>query len=383
MKRKKYAVLILVLGMLLGGCGEKDDSGVRHNSEVLQDSMVQNDFVEEGFSGQEGGGESVDQKNSEILAACGGTMVTQTIEISVGGVITINAQIDVDGISRVSHYRYVPLPFTDESRKALLRDWFPAEGWDVNKAALYNVEKDAWEFVTPRGESWICQVSVSEIPGEQIMNLEKAEERENNTGESIFAAVQIDNEAVEEDTLLLLMEITGCTPGEIEQIGKKTIKAVTDMDTYSCNYIHICEESGGQRYARAVFKQVLDGMPVTVWHNFSTVTKNSAVFPDRGWGSLFSLEEIGLDKPILTPEEAVAAMQEQTDSIPHQEEQILITKISLEYLAVISSAGEPEIVPIWRFWPGADEAERCRSCERILAVNAVNGEVIWEERGTF
>ncbi len=252
MKRKKYAALILVLGMLLAGCGKKDDSEVRQNSEVLQDSMVQNDFVEEGFSGQEGGGESVDQKNSEILAACGGTMVTQTIEISVGGVITINAQIDVDGISRVSHYRYVPLPFTDESRKALLRDWFPAEGWDVNKAALYNVERNAWEFVTPRGESWICQVSVSEIPGEQIMNLEKAEERENNTGESIFAAVQIDNEAVEEDTLLLLMEITGCTPGEIEQIGKKTIKAVTDMDTYSCNYIHICEESGGQRYARAV-----------------------------------------------------------------------------------------------------------------------------------
>lgn len=48
---------------------------------------------------------------------------------------------------------------------------------------------------------------------------------------------------------------------------------------------------------------------------------------------------------------------------------------------MISSEGTPEIVPVWRFWPGAEEAERCLMFERILAVNAISGEVIWEKRG--
>lgn len=134
---------------------------------------------------------------------------------------------------------------------------------------------------------------------------------------------------------------------------------------------------------KAVFKQTVDGMPVTAWHDFTTVTAEHDVYPTRGWGSLFSMEEIGLDKPILTPEEAAAAMQEQIGSIQIQEMPPDITKISLEYLAVISLEGTPEIVPIWRFWSGNDEMERLMTCEQILAINAVNGELIWENRGAF
>lgn len=101
------------------------------------------------------------------------------------------------------------------------------------------------------------------------------------------------------------------------------------------------------------------------------------------WGSFYSMEEIGLTETILTPTEAVAAMQEQIDFIQMQETQMCVTKISLEYLAVISSKDELEIVPIWRFWMGNDEMERNMMCEQIFAVNAVSGELIWENRGVF
>ena len=50
---------------------------------------------------------------------------------------------------------------------------------------------------------------------------------------------------------------------------------------------------------------------------------------------------------------------------------------------MVSSEGTPEIIPIWRFWPGSDELERTRMCEQIFAVNAVNGELIWENREVF
>ena len=101
------------------------------------------------------------------------------------------------------------------------------------------------------------------------------------------------------------------------------------------------------------------------------------------WGTLYSMEDIGLDRAILTPMEAVAAIQEQIDSMQIQEAQICITKISLEYLAVISSEEIPKIMPIWRFWIGNDEKERCIMCEHIFAVNAVNGELIWTNRDAF
>ena len=118
---------------------------------------------------------------------------------------------------------------------------------------------------------------------------------------------------------------------------------------------------------------------MTALHDFTTITAEHDVYPTRGWGSLFSMEEIGLNKPILTPEEAAAAVQEHIDSVQIQDIQMYVTKISLEYLVV----GASEIVPVWRFWIGNDEMERIMTCEQILAINAVNGELIWENRGAF
>ncbi len=54
----------------------------------------------------------------------------------------------------------------------------------------------------------------------------------------------------------------------------------------------------------------------------------------------------------MSAEEAAAAMQAQIDSAVMEETQVLDKKISLEYLAVISDKGEPEVIPVWRFWQG-------------------------------
>lgn len=86
---------------------------------------------------------------------------------------------------------------------------------------------------------------------------------------------------------------------------------------------------------------------------------------------------MGLDQPILSAEEAAAAMQAQIDSAVMEETQVLVKKISLEYLTVISDKGEPEVLA------RADEKERCQKSENILAVNAITGEVLQEKREIF
>lgn len=139
----------------------------------------------------------------------------------------------------------------------------------------------------------------------------------------------------------------------------------------------------GQFYIKAVFRKTIDGIPVTAWHNFGTITGKGSPFPIKIWGSLFSEAEIGIDQPVLSAGEAVAAIQQQINQIPIQEEPLTITKISLEYLSVSSPDKELLIVPVWRFWAGEDEKARSLRSEEIIAVNALNGELIWEKREAF
>ena len=372
---------ILLLGMLLAlglsGCGDKGAEIIDSTNETEANTNVATeennlDIVENG---------AVEEGNADVLAACAGTTITQTINISDGRTIAIDAEVNVDGISRVSYYRYVPQPTTDESRKNLFKTMHPAETWDVNAVAVYDAEKDAWEFVNPLGENWIYQVGDSPIPGEKILNHERVDVNLDYSDDNLIHPVLIHGYPEDE---LLLIEIIGRITNEIAQIGQTIINSVTETGTYSCSDIYIYGNNGRQPYARAVFKQIVDGMPVTAWHNFNTATTDKRFMPIRVWGSPFSVEEIGLGKPILSAKEAVIAMQEQIDSVQIPGEvPSSITKITLEYLAVISSDGEPYIVPIWRFLLGDDAMERSLMGEKILAVNAVSGELIWEERETF
>lgn len=381
---------VITLGIIFCvGCGDGQASEISSVKPVEAEGIsAENNTDAEKVENSPGmpQNDTVDGLNKDILATSAGTTVTQTIETSVGGVISIDAQVDVDGISQVSRYRYIPLQFTEDGRKALLKKWFAAETWDVNEAAVYNANEEKWEFTTPLGKDCIYQVIGSENPEGQILNVEVVSAGLDYTGENIISSVRITPEFINrlnEENMLVDEVTAGRTPNEIQQIGQTIIQTVAGMDAYSCSYMHVCEESKGHRYVKAVFKQTVDGMPVTAWHDFTTVTAEHDVYPTRGWGSLFSMEEIGLDKPILTPEEAAAAIQEHIDSVQIRETQMYVTKISLEYLVVVSSEGVSEIVPVWRFWIGNDEMERIMTCGQILAINAVNGELIWENRGAF
>ena len=322
---------------------------------------------------------SLDISNKDILDASAGTIITQIVVSADGRSISIDAEVDVDGISRVSCYRYIPHLYTEEFRKTWFKHQFFSETWDVNEAAVYNEEKATWEIVTPIGRRWVYQVSDSKIPSEQVMNLERIDIELDYAEENDIYPAQIFDEISFEE--LALYESVGHYPMEIAYEWQHIMEDVERTDIYSCSYIHIYGKDSEKPYVKAFYRRVLDGMPITVWHNLSIVSRASLV---RVWGSFYSVEEIGLAKPILSVQEAATVLQEQTDSIQIQEEiPLSVTKITLEYLSVMSSDGEPEIVPVWRFWLGDDEMERSMLSERIFAVNAVNGELIWEKRGAF
>ena len=99
-------------------------------------------------------------------------------------------------------------------------------------------------------------------------------------------------------------------------------------------------------------------------------------------GSLFSVKETGLDKKLLSSEEAVRKLQEQTALLDFEgESSVTVTEITLEYVVVISPDGQILVTPVWRFLLGEDEDERNFLRQKILGIGAVTGELIWEERG--
>ena len=183
----------------LTACTQQADSEEQNISADIVESNTDVEKVGNGSDMPQN--DTVEGLNQDILAASAGTMVTQIIEISGGGIISINAQVDLEGISRVSCYKYIPMEFTEEIRRTVLEKMFPAESWDVNGAAMYNEQKNSWEFETPRKESWMYQIKDSQIPSEQIVNIERVDIALDYMRTSKISPIQILNE---EDVMLFV-----------------------------------------------------------------------------------------------------------------------------------------------------------------------------------
>lgn len=376
-RRSSLLMVLLLLAMTVTGCSRQADNTTQNFSDTADGVTTDSNTTMEENT------ETIpDISDGETSAEYTGETITQIIAGTDGKKIAIDAQVYSEGIGEVSCYRYIPMPFTEEHRTDLLKKMHPAENWDVLEAAVYNSEKDTWEFVTPMGESWMYQITRSGIPDEEILNHENTTANISSPIKQIFPVV-IREDMMYVENALLLETTLAASPNELEQIGLYDIGSIDKNDSYVCSFIHICETEDGQTYAKSVFKKILDGMPVTTWHDFSTTTGNDSPFPVKIAGSLFSEEEIGLGKPILSVHEAVNILQEQIDLIPIQAKPLSVTKICLEYLSVISSEGELLIVPVWRFYVGEDEAERSLKSEEVIAVNAISGELIWERRIAF
>ena len=154
--------------------------------------------------------------------------------------------------------------------------------------------------------------------------------------------------------------------------------AITDTGDYAVDFVHAYGNGGRRPYLKLVFKRMLDGMPVTTYNDLAFLFDNNGT--EKVSGSLFSVKETGLDKKLLSPEEAVGKLQEQAASLDFEgESSVAVTEIAMEYVVVMSPDGQILVTPVWRFLLGEDERNFLR--QKILGIDAVTGELIWEERG--
>ncbi len=304
----------------------------------------------------------------EILTACTDTKIEQTVPVAGGRSLLISADVNVEGITRVSQYEYVLMDITEEGRAELFQSVFP----EISDQAEYDEMNDVWTLnIDPAIRNYfLYQISYSNggatIPGEQIIVFE-------NRYYDLYPF---------EDNRLGSVSGSGVNASldEAESVCRKVVEAITDTGDYAVDFIHAYGNNGRRPYLKLVFKRMLDGMPVTAYNDLAFLLDNEGI--EKVSGSLFSVKDTGLDGTILSPKEAMEKLQEQAAFLDFEEESsVAVTEITLEYVVVISDDGEILATPVWRFLLGEDEDERNFLRQKILGIDAVTGKLIWEERG--
>lgn len=311
--------------------------------------------------------DSVEQKILNILSDYANLTVEQTIDCADGATLSINADVNLDGIERVSQYEYILKDITEEERASLFEVVFSERAAD----AEHDKRNDVWTLeIGPERNYFLYQLSYSNggatVAGEQIIVLENR---------------YYDLYPFEDNRLASVSDSTVTQPlEEIILICKQVVDSITESEVYATDYIHAYGNNGRRPYYKIVFKKMMDGMPITTYNNLSLLYDNDGI--EMVKGALFSMNEIGLEEPILSLDKALAKLNDQAAFLNFEgKSQVTVSQITLEYVVLNSFEGPTLVTPVWRFWLGADEDERNFQRQKILAIDAVTGTLVWEERG--
>lgn len=385
MKKKQMTMAVILMVCFMTACAQtpnsEERSGVRvavgensynHNDNQKKEGDVKS-LPSEGESAAEEGlteaaNHSAEEKSLAVLADCAGLKIEQTMYVANGRTLLINAEVNVGGVERISQYAYELADITEEKRE----DFFEAVFSELADQAAYDATNDVWTLdIDPEVRNYfLYSINYSNggttIPGEQIITLENR---------------YYDLYPFEDNRLASLSDgkVNTALEEAIALCGR-VVKSITDTDDYAADYMQAYGKNGRRPYYKIVFKRMLDGMPVTAYNNWIFLFDNNGI--ERVTGALFSVKEIGLEETILSPEEAVERLKEQAVFLKFDgENQAEVTEIALEYVVITSPDGKILLTPVWRFLLGGDEDARSFFGHKILGIDAITGELIWEERG--
>ena len=324
--------------------------------------------------------DNLELQNNAVIAAADGTHIVQSISMVNGWKIDIDAVVDMSGIEKVDAYEYRLVEFTDERRVQLFDHFFG----DLASTAEHDTYgfNDHWEirFSDQIGDYFQFHVnydfSGDSIPREEVfilsyhdVNLYPFEDNLLDSLDDVNIAISLDE------------AIVACD---------RFAGVISDEQKYTVGYIRPFGNSGRRQYYWIVYKQELDGMPVTTYQDLKFYVDGNGI--QHAGGALYTAGDSIMKNPIISLDEAISILNGNasvldltdltlgnfyTDTVP-------VTGITLEYMVIKDMYGEPSIVPVWRFLIGSDSDEQSILGDRYIAVNALNGDlIVCRRRHTF
>ena len=324
--------------------------------------------------------DNLELQNNAVIAAADGTHIVQSISMVNGWKIDIDAVVDMSGIEKVDAYEYRLVEFTDERRVQLFDHFFG----DLASTAEHNTYafNDHWKirFSDEIGDYFRFEVeynlSGDSIPQEKVFSLEYHDVNLYPFEDNLLDSVDDVNIAISLDEAIVACD--------------RFAGVISDEQKYTVGYIRPFGNSGRRQYYWIVYKQELDGMPVTTYQDLKFYVDGNGI--QHAGGALYTAGDSIMKNPIISLDEAISILNGNasvldltdltlgnfyTDTVP-------VTGITLEYMVIKDMYGEPSIVPVWRFLIGSDSDEQSILGDRYIAVNALNGDlIVCRRRHTF
>lgn len=355
--------------LLLTACQSAPDKPTNSDTGNTPDSSVLQ-FSNPVENNTDAGGDvtSISDANMELVRSVNGTAIEETITMADGKQIILNAQVDTENVESVKQYQYEVLPVTDELRKMLFTTFFGERASE----AIYDQRNDVWELHNSEsiGDYYLYEHTMA-MAGESV------------PGEEIFTLQYRDvNLYPFDDNLLSSLEKCGVsTPLEdVISLCSTITDAIAPQSNYTADTVLPYGSQGRHPYYKIFFRRTVDGMPITGYNDLSFWVDSNGIQTISG--ALYELTAQPISSDLLTLEDAVSILQENATLIDfYGEDTLTVGAISLEYIVTLTETQEAVVVPAWRFQIGSDDDALMINRMRVLAVNAVTGELIQGERG--
>lgn len=369
-------VVILVSGLLIAFPYMRSAWGESNSTDSI--SSLSESQVPSGSEENENAEESkpteilsVEDQNLQIVHQCDGTNISKSFVVTDKLKFEINASVSTGNVDRVSLYEYIPMPISDAQRSSLLKAYFQERIDEVyhhtvgnsNGWVLMN-DSEYYHFGYNRSPQYIDESGFFLI--NQKVGLVSVRRGMRDSLNDVGFPL---SDAFSQCDLLIESLV-----GDVKYIPSIIRPLSTTRPTIEGVYW-------------IVYRKELDGMPVIAnWDLKFFVTKDEVV---KMVGTLYELEELSLEQKIIPIEDALVSLKIHTSLIDYDfleisrffEETIPVSKITFEYLVLPGSNGRYIVTPIWRFQLGETEEQCNIHRDKVIAVNALTGELIAQYRG--
>lgn len=314
---------------------------------------------------------SLSDTNLGCVLSSNGINISDLFSVTDELCFDIDAHVSTGNVNRVSLYEYIPMTISDIQRSNLL------------KVYLQERVNEVYHNTVGYSDSWILM----------------------NDSEYYHFGYNRSPQYIDESGFFLINQkvgLVGLTRGmrnSLEDVGFPLPDAFAQCDLLIKSVV------GDSKYipcivrpistARPnvegaywiVYRKEIDGIPIIAnWDLQFYVTTNEVV---KMVGTLYEVQELSLEQDIISVDEALESFKKNAVLINFDfleisyffEDTIPITKITFEYLVLPGSDGRYIVTPIWRFQLGETEEQRNILRDKVIAINALTGELIAEYRG--
>ena len=377
--KKELFIVAIIISMNLTACAKVPDTVILDGVEVATDKQTDNDVHEitkeqtdletgttENYMEVTSGKVPVSEYNMQIIEESDGKHIIMNVEMMLGKQLTVDAEVNVRNVEKVSAYDYIITDISDADRI----DFFDAYFGDRADEAVYDERSGIWKLVnsTASVADYYSYNVIFPIPA-AVESQEKIVFFYHKPNLNPFVENRLESVSMSECVLSVNDAVRLCD---------ELVNQVESFEGLQVDFIHAYGSEGRTPYYRLMYKRVLDGMYVNGYDDVFFLVDDNGI--EKIMGAPYGVEEVEVDEQIITAYEAADIIAANGQLIS-SDKPLTVSEITMEYCAVKKTAYEIWIVPVWRFCLGADEDEANIMRTEILAVNAYTGELIHEKRG--